>query len=246
MARSRPIEVCSPCPGRTTTSSGRVSTLSRRVRSIVGWSPPGRSVRPIEPAKSRSPENITCETASSYGVRNATDPPVWPGVWSTVTSRPASSSTWPSASSATSSGSTNSKRPPSSMAAVSERDARHRVGQQVPVGRVDPGGGVVGAGNGRHRPHVVEVTVGEQHRDRLERVLPHDLGDPVRGVLPGVDDHALRARPGRRDVAVRGPGACGKAGDEHPGRLSTGVLTPGTGARRLRMRWRRSGEPRLA
>ena len=36
---------------------------SARLRSIVGWSPPGRSVRPIEPANSRSPENITSETS---------------------------------------------------------------------------------------------------------------------------------------------------------------------------------------
>ena len=71
-------------------------------------------------------------------------------------------------------------------------------------------------------------------------------GDPVGGVLPGVDDHALRAWAGRRDVAVRGPGPCGEAGDEHPGRLSTGVVMPGTGAQRLRMRWRCSREPRLA
>jgi hypothetical protein len=36
------MEVCSPWPGGTTTSSGSVSTLARRVSSIVVWSPPGR------------------------------------------------------------------------------------------------------------------------------------------------------------------------------------------------------------
>src|SRR3954464_12672511 len=76
-----PMLVCSPWPGRTTMSSASGSTLSRRLRSIVGWSPPGRSVRPIEPAKSRSPDSITSDTpCSPYGVRNVTDPSVWPGV----------------------------------------------------------------------------------------------------------------------------------------------------------------------
>ena len=88
-ARSRPIVVCSPCPASTTMSSASGSTLLDRVRSMVGWSPPGRSVRPIEPAKSRSPEKITSETSSTsgYGVRKVTEPSVWPGVWSTTKGR---------------------------------------------------------------------------------------------------------------------------------------------------------------
>ena len=45
------------------------------------------------PAKSRSPENISSETScSAYGVRNVTEPSVWPGVWSTTNRSPASSS----------------------------------------------------------------------------------------------------------------------------------------------------------
>ena len=60
---------------------GSGSTLVARLRSIVGWSPPGRSVRPIEPAKSRSPENISSETScSAYGVRKVTEPRVARGV----------------------------------------------------------------------------------------------------------------------------------------------------------------------
>ncbi len=45
----------------------------------------------MEPAKSRSPENITSEMSagSVHGVRKATEPAVWPGAWSTVNVRPA-------------------------------------------------------------------------------------------------------------------------------------------------------------
>src|SRR3546814_849280 len=40
VARSRPIEVCSPCPGKTTMLSANGSTLLRRLSSISEWSPP--------------------------------------------------------------------------------------------------------------------------------------------------------------------------------------------------------------
>ena len=91
------------------------------VCSIAGWSPPGRSVRPIDPANNTSPENRTAGTSSgpSYGVVNVTEPRVWPGVWSTVKLRPASSRLRPSLSSETSSGSANSCLPPSSIRADS-------------------------------------------------------------------------------------------------------------------------------
>lgn len=61
----------------------------------------------MEPANNRSPENMI----SSSGSRKLTDPLVWPGVWSTTSSRPASFSTAPSDSSHTSSGSVR-VRPP--------------------------------------------------------------------------------------------------------------------------------------
>ena len=64
-------------------SSASGSTLPARLRNIVAWSPPGRSVRPIEPANSRSPENITsemspvaCLSLRRYGDRNVTEPSV--------------------------------------------------------------------------------------------------------------------------------------------------------------------------
>ena len=100
-------------------------------------------------------------------------------------------------------------------------DAGHRVGEQVTVGGVDPGGGVVGARDRGHRPHVVDVAVGEQDGDGLEAVLADDLGDAGGGVLAGVDDHALRAGAGGHDVAVGGPRTRWEPGDQHPGRLST-------------------------
>ena len=69
---------------------GERQHLGRRgCAASSAWSPPGRSVRPIEPAKSRSPENITSEMSSAaYGERKVTEPSVWPGVWSTTKRRP--------------------------------------------------------------------------------------------------------------------------------------------------------------
>ena len=55
--RSWPIVVASPWPDYTTVSSGNDSSTSRIDRSSVARSPPGRSVRPIEPANSVSPTN---------------------------------------------------------------------------------------------------------------------------------------------------------------------------------------------
>ncbi len=72
----------------------------------------------MEPANSRSPENMI----SSSGSRKLTDPLVWPGVWSTTSSSPASGSTAPSDSSRTSSGSL-SVSPPNSDALVSDQPA---------------------------------------------------------------------------------------------------------------------------
>ncbi len=98
-------------------SSASGSTLSRRLDSIRGMLPPGRSVRPIEPANSTSPERQICSASQrepAPGNRNSTDPPVWPGAWSTVISNPASDSVAPSVSSATSSGSAYGSRPPNS------------------------------------------------------------------------------------------------------------------------------------
>ncbi|OLT13078.1 hypothetical protein BJF78_22755 [Pseudonocardia sp. CNS-139] len=111
--------VVGPWPGSTTAESSLVRSLSRRLASICAWSPPGRSVRPIDPAKSVSPARIT-SVPSSVAVVNTTDPRVWPGVWSTRSVSPARSSAAPSASSLTSRGSRSSSRPPKNAAVCAE------------------------------------------------------------------------------------------------------------------------------
>jgi hypothetical protein len=65
--------VLEPWPGRTIVSSASVSTFVRSVSVIIRMSPPGRSVRPIEPANSVSPANIT-PLPSSISLRNTTEP----------------------------------------------------------------------------------------------------------------------------------------------------------------------------
>ena len=50
-SRSSPIVVCGPWPGVTTVSSGRARSLSCRESMIFSKEPPGRSVRPMLPAK---------------------------------------------------------------------------------------------------------------------------------------------------------------------------------------------------
>ena len=92
-----------------------------------------------------------------------------------------------------------------------EVDALARVGEQRPVVRVDVGGDALRPADRRDRPHVIYVTVSEQHRDRLQPVTVEEFLDPPLRVLPRVDDHALLARRRRHQVAVGGEGTCGKA-----------------------------------
>ncbi len=67
--------VVSPCPGSTSMSSGWGSTTRANESSIAAVSPPGRSVRPIDPANSRSPESISGSAPVSM-IRNAVEPGV--------------------------------------------------------------------------------------------------------------------------------------------------------------------------
>jgi hypothetical protein len=106
-----------------------------------------------------------------------------------------------------------------------------RVGEQVPVGRVDEGGDVVGAGQRGHRPDVVEVAVGQQGRHRLEAVAPAELLDAGQGVLAGVDDQGLRAGRGRDQPAVRLEGPGGKSGHEHGAHATGTAPAPTSGYR---------------
>src|SRR4029450_12077431 len=115
VARSRPTVVVGPWPGSTTMSSGRGRNRAAREASISVVEPPGRSVRPIEPANTRSPASSWPGWSPSAADRKVMCPGVWPGVWSTVSSRPASSTTWPSASSRTSSGSLSRSSPKATL-----------------------------------------------------------------------------------------------------------------------------------
>ncbi|GAB3879504.1 hypothetical protein GCM10029964_031990 [Kibdelosporangium lantanae] len=75
-------------------------------------------------------------------------------------------------------------------------DALERVAQQLAVVRVHPRRDVVAVTHRRDREAVVEVAVGEHHRDRRQAVLTDRLGDRLLGVLTGVDDHARLPLPG--------------------------------------------------
>src|SRR5581483_3181158 len=55
LCRSAPMVVWGPCPASTIVSSGS-SMVRRRDAAMATSSPPGRSVRPIDPANNRSPE----------------------------------------------------------------------------------------------------------------------------------------------------------------------------------------------
>ena len=71
-----PIVVNGPCPGMTIVSSGRARTGPRKDSMIFSKEPPGRSVRPIDPANNVSPA-ISFFSAEKY---RQTLPSVWPGV----------------------------------------------------------------------------------------------------------------------------------------------------------------------
>ena len=192
------------------------STLSRRLRSIVGWSPPGRSVRPIEPGEQQVPGEHQLrdvllavrrpEGDRALGVaRGVVDDEVQAGQRQRLQVGELRDVV----------GLGELVLPAEQHPGGLLRHPGHRVREQVPVAGVDVGGGVVRAGHRRDAPHVVDVPVRDQHRGGLEPVLADHLGDAGGGVLAGVDDHALAARPGGDDVAVGAPRAGGEACDEH-------------------------------
>ncbi len=196
---------------------------------MAAWSPPGRSVRPIDPSNRTSPESSIGGTPDSPARRNMTEPRVWPGACSTTKDSPASSSSSPSTQVA------DVVRLPRRQHAVGHRreqvarlaaDARHRVGEQAPVVRVEVRRDASGAADRDDRPHVVDVAVREQDSDRGEPVLADGVLDALDRVLARVDDDALLPRRGRHDPAVGAPRTGGEADDEHgrtpPGGRSTG------------------------
>ena len=154
---------------------GRAARRSRRERQhdrrqgllhrVVA--PPGRSVRPIEPAKSRSPAKRR-PPSSARSRQNVIEPAYGPER-PTASSRPARVRAGAVASSLTSSGSANRH-----AHELLRRSAatEPRPGSAACRGR--PGGSRParpGAADRHDRPDVVDVAVGEQDRDRLEPVL---------------------------------------------------------------------------
>ena len=127
--------------------------------------------------------------------------------------------------------------------------SHHRVAEQVPVARVDPGGGVVVACDRRDaRTCSSTWPCGDEHADRLEPVLRarprrHPRWRPCRGRY-----HALAACRRRHDVAVRAPRTRGKAGDQHRPRYRAqgmGCTGPRRERRDGRAMARRRSEGRL-
>ena len=103
-----------------------------------------------------------------------------------------------------------------------ERVARHplqRVGEHRPVVGVDERRHVVPVAHRRDGERVVEVAVGEQHRDGGEPVLGEQRLQGLDCVLAGVDHDARLPRSGSQHVAVGLEGPCGESGDEHRSRL---------------------------
>ena len=90
-----------------------------------------------------------------------------------------------------------------------------RVGQQHPILWMHPAGRGVRAAQRRYGEHVIEVTMGEHHRYRLEPVLNDQLCDTGNRVHTGIDDHALLAKPLGNEVTVGLPRPGGKGGYEH-------------------------------
>ncbi len=103
VARSLPMVVTAPCPGSTATSSDSGSTLSTIEAMSCSKEPPGRSVRPMDPAKRWSPLNSRGASPSASRRRH-TEPGVCPGVCRTVKVRPAPETRSPSSSPAMTSG----------------------------------------------------------------------------------------------------------------------------------------------
>ncbi len=81
-------------------------------------------------------------------------------------------------------------------------EATARIAQQNPIIGMNPGGNFTSAANRTDRPDVVDVPMGQDHRDRLQPVLADQLVEALFSVLTWVDDHAFLARGWRDDIAV--------------------------------------------
>ena len=188
---------------------------SRRDCCIRRGSPPGRSVRPIEPAKRVSPASSSCRHRSSVAVRNSHRP-----------ARMARSVVDGQAQAGeVELGRRRPVRAPRPVPRISSPAAEQRGALSLTprsgslehgaVVRVDPGRDVVAVAHRRHGEGVVEVAVGEQYGDRASRCWRNGGHDRLDGVLTRVDDDAGLAGTGGQQVTVRLQGPGGEPDDQH-------------------------------
>ena len=192
-------------------------TFSRRLVTILLMSPPGRSVRPIEPANSTSPlkhSGAPSLDASSPSVRNSTDPLVWPGAWLIGHRQPGDLQHLTV-------GDLHDVlrfgvgHPAAEQLIKAHRQTLGRVGEHLKIVRVDVGGDAPRTAHRSHRESVVEVAVGEQHRGRGQPVFLEHRLELVDDADARIDHQARLARIGRDQVAIRPEGVSGEAGDQH-------------------------------
>ena len=144
-----------------------------------------------------------------------TDPGVWPGVWSTVNVRPATSTAAPSESSSHLVGFGERLTVAEECAGPLRWYAGQRISEHCAVVSVHPAGRVVGPADREYGPHVVEVPVREQDGDGLKPVFADHLRHRRCRVLARIDDDALRTVGGSHYIAVGGEHPGREAGDEH-------------------------------
>ena len=219
-ARSAPIVLDGPCPASTTASSGRLSIRSWIESSSWATEPPGRSVRPMEPANRVSPVSRISGRSPSPANRNTTEPPVWPGRWSTVNGRPARSGLNRSDSAST----VGDAGPPIGMPASAARSSGDNAASGsssmyssagMDVGRdVERPAELADRGRG-----VIEMTMGEHRRDRAQPMLGQQRFQPRRG-RPDPGRPPRTGRPARRPAHSSWPGTTRpetpRSAPEHP------------------------------
>ena len=197
-------------PGQHHHRVGQRQDLGAQAVHHASGSPPGRSVRPIEPANRTSPEKTSGSWSRSGGEhRRARGVP---GRVGGDEVDPGHRDERSVVQLATSSGSTNPERPGASWgnSARSPRPSSATGRQQSAVVRMHPARGLGGPAERGDRPHVVEMPVGDHHRDRLQPVLGNQVRDADGGVHPRIDDHALRSAVRGHHVAVGLPRPSGK------------------------------------
>ena len=171
--------------------------------------PPGRSVRPIEPAKSTSPDRHSSSASNGEpapGSRNSTDPPVWPG-------RVVDGDLQPGDRDRAAVGQLGDVvrlgvRQPAAeeLRSRSHGQALGRVGEQLPVAGVHVRGDAAGAADRRHRevwsrwPWVSSTAAGRR------RCSASTASSSVSTPMPGSTTTHCLPGTGGDDVAVGAEG----------------------------------------